>query len=74
MRDIVTELSALLDEYTALVLSRPLSGFAETSRNISWKSALPAASNRPETDPRAEAVLFVVDGEFHLTRSAMRRI
>ena len=49
------------------MLSRPLSGFAET---FSWMIAElqpGGGSERPETDPAAEAALFVVDGEVSLS-------
>ena len=44
------------------VLSRPLSGFAETFSQYIMEVAPGGGSDRPETDPGAEGVLFVVDG------------
>lgn len=49
------------------VLSRPLSGFAETFSQYLMEVAPGGGSMRPEPDARAEAVLFVLDGSFTLT-------
>jgi (S)-ureidoglycine aminohydrolase len=49
------------------VLARPLSGFAETFSQYIVEVAPGGGSDRPELDPDAEAVLFVVDGEARLT-------
>ncbi|MGK9259706.1 MULTISPECIES: bifunctional allantoicase/(S)-ureidoglycine aminohydrolase [Sinorhizobium] len=67
MRDIVTSYLPFWTNTRLWVLSRPLSGFAETFSQYIMEVGPSGGSNRPETDPRAEAVLFVVDGEFHLT-------
>ena len=44
------------------VIARPLSGFAETFSQYIVEVAPGGGSDRPEPDPGAEAVLFVVDG------------
>ena len=44
------------------MLARPLSGFAETFSQYVVEVAPGGGSDRPDDDPRAEAVLFVVDG------------
>jgi (S)-ureidoglycine aminohydrolase len=49
------------------VLARPLSGFAETFSQYVVEVAPDGGSDRPELDPEAEAVLFVVDGAVALT-------
>ena len=62
MTDIVTSrLPFWLDSHF-WVLSRPLSGFAETFSQYIAEVRPGGGSDRPETDPRAEAVLFVVEG------------
>lgn len=67
MRDIVTSYLPFWTNTRLWVLSRPLSGFAETFSQYIMEVGPLGGSDRPETDPRAEAVLFVVDGEFRLT-------
>jgi (S)-ureidoglycine aminohydrolase len=67
MRDIVTSRLPHWDATRLWVLARPLSGFAET---FSWyvvEVAPGGGSQRPDDDPDAEAVLFVVDGSLALT-------
>ena len=62
MRDIVTSRLPYWDDALVWVLARPLSGFAET---FSWyvvEVGGGGGSDRPDDDPRSEAVLFVVDG------------
>jgi (S)-ureidoglycine aminohydrolase len=49
------------------VLARPLSGFAETFSQYVVELSPGGGSDRPEADPAAEGVLFVVDGGFTLT-------
>ena len=49
------------------VMARPLSGFAETFSQYIGELAPGGGSDRPETDPRAQAVLFVVEGTMRLT-------
>jgi (S)-ureidoglycine aminohydrolase len=66
MRDIVT---SFLPHWTGMrmwILARPLSGFAETFSQYVVELSPGGGSDRPETDPGAEAVLFVVDGELRL--------
>ena len=48
------------------VLARPLSGFAETFSQYVMEVEPGGGSDRPETDPEAEAVLFVMDGTVRL--------
>jgi (S)-ureidoglycine aminohydrolase len=66
MRDIVTSALPHWDRTRLWVLARPLSGFAET---FSWyvvEVQPGGGSDRPEPDPDAEAVLFVVGGTLTL--------
>ncbi|TCN29372.1 bifunctional allantoicase/(S)-ureidoglycine aminohydrolase [Sinorhizobium americanum] len=67
MRDIVTSYLPHWTNTRLWVLSRPLSGFAETFSQYVMEVGPSGGSDRPESDPRAEAVLFVVDGDFRLT-------
>jgi (S)-ureidoglycine aminohydrolase len=48
-------------------LARPLSGFAETFSQYVVEVSPGGGAAHPEADPRAEAVLFVVDGTLRLT-------
>jgi len=63
MRDIVTSYLPFWDSTRLWILSRPLSGFAETFSQYIMEVAPGGGSERPETDPSAECVLFVVQGE-----------
>ncbi|MFG5381177.1 bifunctional allantoicase/(S)-ureidoglycine aminohydrolase [Yoonia sp. R2-816] len=67
MTDIVTSNLPFWDATRAWVLARPLSGFAETFSQYVVEVSPGGGSARPETDPTAEAVLFVVEGEVALT-------
>ena len=67
MRDIVTSALPFWDKTRLWVLSRPLSGFAETFSQYIMDVAPGGGSERPENDPEAEGVLFVVAGAFTLT-------
>lgn len=67
MRDIVTSYLPFWDNTRLWVLSRPLSGFAETFSQYIMEVGPGGGSERPETDPMAEGVLFVVEGECRLT-------
>jgi (S)-ureidoglycine aminohydrolase len=67
MRDIVTSFLPFWDKTRLWVLSRPLSGFAETFSQYIMEVAPSGGSDRPETDPLAQGVLFVVEGTATLT-------
>ncbi|EAR50693.1 hypothetical protein OG2516_06337 [Oceanicola granulosus HTCC2516] len=62
MRDIVTSALPFWRGTRLWVLSRPLSGFAETFSQYIMEVQPGGGSDRPETDPGAEGVLFVVGG------------
>jgi len=49
------------------VLARPMTGFSETFSHYIMDVAAGGGSNQPDDDANAEAVLFVVAGEGHLT-------
>ena len=66
MRDIVTSYLPHWDDARLWVLARPLSGFAETFSQYIVELAAGGGSDRPEDDPNAQAVIFVVSGEISL--------
>ena len=67
MRDIVTSYLPFWHKTRAWVLARPMTGFAETFSQYIVEVAPGGGSDRPETDPLAQAVLFVVAGQVELT-------
>lgn len=67
MRDIVTSQLPHWKNTRLWVLSRPLSGFAETFSQYIVEVSRDGGSEKPEPDPAAESVLFVVEGELVLT-------
>ncbi len=67
MTDIVTSNLPFWDKTRAWVLARPLSGFAETFSQYIMEVSAGGGSDRPETDPKAQSILFVVAGGFTLT-------
>ncbi|WP_102106946.1 bifunctional allantoicase/(S)-ureidoglycine aminohydrolase [Oceaniglobus roseus] len=66
-RDIVTSYLPHWEGARFWVLARPLGGFAETFSQYVAELAPGGGSDRPETDPGAQAVLFVVAGEVELS-------
>ncbi len=69
MRDIVTSRLPFWDDTRLWVIARPLSGFAETFSQYIVEVAPGGGSDKPETDPAAEVVVFVVEGNVTLTVS-----
>lgn len=67
MRDIVTSGLPHWRDSRAWVIARPMSGFAETFSQYIVEVLPGGGSDRPEPNPDAEAVLFVVAGEVSLT-------
>jgi (S)-ureidoglycine aminohydrolase len=67
MQDIVTSKLPFWEDTRLWVLARPLSGFAETFSQYIVEVGPDGGSDRPEVDPQAEAVLFVVEGQLLLT-------
>ena len=67
MRDIVTSFLPNWDGTRLWVIARPLSGFAETFSQYIMEVQPGGGSDLPESDPEAEAVLFVVEGAVSLT-------
>ncbi|WP_416137849.1 bifunctional allantoicase/(S)-ureidoglycine aminohydrolase [Halomonas sp. HK25] len=70
--DIVTSNLPFWEKTRLWVLARPLSGFAETFSQYIMEVAPGGGSERPELDPEAEGVLFVVEGELSLILSGER--
>lgn len=66
MTDIVTSLLPFWEQTRLWVLARPLSGFAETFSQYIVEVAAGGGSDRPEADPEAEAVVFVLEGILQL--------
>ena len=72
MQDIVTSKLPFWEQTRAWVLARPMTGFAETFSQYIMEVAPEGGSARPETEPDAQAALFVVDGELELTLNGTR--
>ena len=70
MRDIVTSLLPFWDNTRLWVIARPLSGFAETFSQYIVEVSPGGGSDKPELDPHAEGVVFVVEGAVQLTIDA----
>ncbi len=67
MRDITTSFLPFWDNTRLWVIARPLTGFAETFSHYIMEVGPGGGSDRAETDPEAEGVLFVVEGAMSLT-------
>jgi (S)-ureidoglycine aminohydrolase len=66
LRDITTSYLPFWEKTRAWVLSRPLSGFAETFSQYIMEVAADGGSDKPEPDANAEGVLFVMEGELNI--------
>ncbi len=66
-QDIVTSFLPFWDKTRLWVLSRPLSGFAETFSQYIMEVQPGGGSQKPELEAHAEGVLFVVEGAITLT-------
>jgi (S)-ureidoglycine aminohydrolase len=67
LTDIVSSFLPSWERTRLWVLARPLSGFAETFSQYLVEVSPGGGSEHPETDPAAEAVLFVMSGSLLLT-------
>jgi (S)-ureidoglycine aminohydrolase len=74
MSDIVTSYLPFWDKTRLWVLSRPLSGFAETFSQYIMELEPGGGSDKPEPDSGAEGVIFVVEGELALTLAGKKEI
>ena len=69
MKDIVVSYFPNWNLCRAWVLSRPMTGFSETFSQSIIEICPEGGSKKPESDPRAECVIFVLDGKLELTLS-----
>ncbi len=67
MRDIVTSFLPHWADTRVWIIARPMTGFAETFSQYVVEVAPGGGSGRPEPDPGAEGVLFVVEGGLDVT-------
>jgi len=67
MRDIVTSYLPHWNNTRLWILSRPLSGFAETFSQYIMEVSPGGGSDNPEPDSGAQAVIFVVEGTLQLS-------
>jgi (S)-ureidoglycine aminohydrolase len=67
LTDIVASYLPFWERTRLWVVARPLSGFAETFSQYVVEVSPGGGSDNPETDPEAEAVLFVTAGTLRLT-------
>ena len=74
MQDIVTSALPFWDGTRVWILSRPLSGFAETFSQYIVEVGPGGGSDRPEPDAGAEAALFVVEGELTVTLAGRKNV
>lgn len=65
--DIVTSFLPCWEATRCWIIARPLSGFAETFSQYVMEVAPGGGSATPEPDERAQAVLFVVEGDLTVT-------
>jgi (S)-ureidoglycine aminohydrolase len=70
LTDIVTSFLPTWTDTRLWVLARPLSGFAETFSQYLVEVSPGGGSDTPESNPDAEAVLFVASGQLSLTVDA----
>ena len=69
MMDITSSQLPHWDKTRAWIIARPLTGFAETFSHYIVEVSENGGSTRPDTDPTAQTVLFVVAGEIKVTLS-----
>lgn len=74
MMDIVTSYLPFWEGTRLWIISRPLSGFAETFSQYIMEVQPGGGSDRPELDPAAEGALFVVEGEIVVTLNGQRHV
>ncbi|WP_136440142.1 bifunctional allantoicase/(S)-ureidoglycine aminohydrolase [Pacificoceanicola onchidii] len=67
MRDITTSFLPFWEDTRLWVIARPMTGFAETFSQYIMEVMPGGGSDRGETDPEAEGVLFVVEGAADVT-------
>ncbi|MEO5833725.1 MAG: bifunctional allantoicase/(S)-ureidoglycine aminohydrolase [Nakamurella sp.] len=73
MRDIVTSLLPFWEKTRLWIIARPMSGFAETFSQYIVEVQPGGGSDRPELDPDAEGVIFVMEGNLAITLDGQTR-
>lgn len=74
MQDIVTSYLPFWEHTRLWVIARPMTGFAETFSQYIMEVGPGGGSDRPESNPDAEAVLFVLEGKATLTIGAEQHV
>ncbi len=74
MMDIVTSYLPFWEGTRLWIISRPLSGFAETFSQYIMEVQPGGGSDRPELDASAEGAFFVVEGEIAITLDGERHV
>ena len=74
LQDIVTSALPFWDKTRAWILARPMTGFAETFAQLIVEVGEGGGSERPEPEPDAEAMLFVLEGRLDLTLNEARHV
>ena len=74
MRDIVTSILPNFTKTRAWILARPMTGFAETFAQYIVEIQPDGGSVKPEPDPQAQAVLFIVDGTLEITMDGKHHV
>ncbi|WP_151702282.1 bifunctional allantoicase/(S)-ureidoglycine aminohydrolase [Nitrincola alkalilacustris] len=74
LRDIVISYLPFWDKTRLWVIARPMTGFSETFSQYIVEVSPGGGSNKPELDPGAEGVLFIVEGELTLTLEGKQHI
>ena len=73
MSDIVTSVLPHWNATRAWIISRPMTGFSETFAQYVMEVAPGGGSDRPEPDARAQAAIFMVDGEMTILFDGVER-
>lgn len=72
MSDIVTSVLPHWRATRAWIIARPMTGFSETFAQYVMEVMPGGGSDRPEPDQRAQAAIFVVDGELSIEYNGQR--
>ncbi len=72
MTDIVTSALPFWEKTRAWIIARPMSGFSETFSQYIMEVLPGGGSDRPEPDPGAEGVIFILQGALSLTIGGRR--
>ena len=72
LTDIVTSNLPFWNDTRVWVIARPMSGFSETFSHYIAEVAPGGGSEKPELNPEAQGVLFVVEGSIAVTIEGAR--